>query len=156
MPPPMSRTPPPPGTLGRVPHSPREAAYRATTYAAADGSERLDIRIGARCARLDALLAARGLAEWAYLTAHNPGGQLAAPAANAAAQARLEAEVVASGHPWLRGASCGDGGDWPPEPGLLVLGLARDAALALGRRYGQEAIVTGRCQEAAELVFCEL
>lgn len=138
-----------------APRSPREAAYRATTYAVADGPHRLEIRIGERCAALDALLAARGLAEWAYLTAHNPGGQLAAPAANAAAQARLEADVAASRLESLRGASLGDGGDWPPEPSLLVLGLARHEALALARRYGQEALVTGRCGAPVELVFCE-
>lgn len=138
-----------------MPRSPREAAYRATTYAVADGPHRLEIRIGERCAPLDALLAARGVEEWAYLTAHNPGGRLAGPAANAAAQTRLEAEVAASGHPWLRGASLGDGGDWPPEPSLLVLGIGRREALALARRHGQEALVTGRCREAAELVFCE-
>jgi hypothetical protein len=133
--------------------SPREAAYRATTYAAGEGAQRVAIRIGERCAPLDALLAARGVDEWAYLTAHNPGGRLADPAVNAAAQARLEAELAAAGHPFLRGASSGDGGDWPPEPSVLVLGLPRGAALALARRYRQEAIVTGRCGAQAELVF---
>jgi hypothetical protein len=137
------------------PRSPRESAYRATTYAVRDGPHRLAIRIGERCAALDALLAALGLDEWAYLTAHNPGGQRADAEANAAAQARLEAEVAASGRPWLRGTSLGDGGDWPPEPSLLVLGLARHEALALARHHRQEALVTGRCGAAAELVFCE-
>jgi len=135
--------------------SPREGAYRATTYAVADGAHRLAIRIGERCAPLDALLAARGLHEWAYVTAHNPGGLPADPAANAAAQARLEAELAASGRPVLRGASLGDGGGWPPEPSLLVLGLPRAEAISLARRYGQEALVTGRCGTPAELVFCE-
>lgn len=135
--------------------SPRAAAYRATTYAASDGSERLAIRIGARCAALDALLAARGHDAWAYLTAHNPGGQAADPAANAAAQARLEAELAAAGRPFLRGASHADAGDWPPEPSVLVLGLARAEALAIARRYGQEALVAGRRGAPAELVFCE-
>jgi len=133
---------------------PREAAYRATTYGVADGAHRLAIRIGERCAALDALLAERGAGEWAYLTAWNPGGQPAAPEANAAAQARLEAELAAAGRACLRGASRGDGG-WPPEPSLLVLGLPRAEALALARRHGQEALVVGRRGAAAELVFCE-
>lgn len=135
--------------------SPREAAYRATTYGVDDGGLRLAIRIGQRCAALDALLATRGVEEWAYLTAHNPGGRRAAPAANAAAQARLEAEIGAGGHASLRGASLGDGGGWPAEPSLLVLGLSRREALALAHRYGQEALIAGRRGEPAELVFCE-
>jgi hypothetical protein len=135
--------------------SPREAVYRATTYGVDDGGHRLAIRIGERCPALDALLAAHGLDAWAYVTAHNPGGRLADPAANAAAQARLERELAASSLPVLRGASLGDGGGWPAEPSLLVLGLPRAEALALARRYGQEALVTGRCGTPAELVFCE-
>lgn len=134
--------------------SPRAAAYRATTYAVADGAARLAIRVGERCAPLDALLAARGLDEWAYLTAWNPGGRAADPAANQAAQAGLEAELAASGRPCLRGTSRSDAGDWPPEPSVLVLGLARAEALAIARRYGQEALVAGRCGAPAELVFC--
>ena len=135
--------------------SPREAAYRATTYAVADGPHRLAIRIGERCAALDGLLATSGLEEWAYLTAHNPGGVAADPAANAAAQARLEAELAASGRPCLRGTSLGDGGDWPAEPSVLVLGLPRAEALAIARRYGPEALVAGRRGRAAELLFCQ-
>jgi hypothetical protein len=135
--------------------SPRAAAYRATTYAAADGPRQLAIRIGARCAALDALLAAHGLDAWAYLTACNPGGRPADPAANAAAQARLEAELAAAGRLFLRGASHADARDWPPEPSVLVLGLTRPEALAIARRYGQEALVAGRRGRPAELVFCE-
>jgi hypothetical protein len=133
---------------------PREAAYRATSYRVDDGGQRFAIRIGERCAPLDALLAARGLDEWAYLTAHNPGGRAAPPAANERAQARLEAELAAAGREILRGASAADAGDWPPEPSVLVLGLPRAEALALARRHGQEALVAGRHASAAELVFC--
>jgi len=139
---------------GRGAH-PREAAYRATRYEVDDGGVRFAIRIDAPCAALDALLAARGVEEWAYLTAWNPGGQRAAEAANRAAQARLEAELAAAGRPFLRGASVADAGDWPPEPSLLVLGMPRAEALALAARYGQEAIVAGRRGGVAELLFCE-
>jgi nucleotide-binding universal stress UspA family protein len=135
--------------------SPREAAYRATSYAVDDGPLRFVIRIGARCAPLDELLRVRALEEWAYVTAWNPGGRLADRAANEAAQKRLEAELLATGRPLLRGASLGDSGEWPPEPSLLVLGIPRDEAVALARRYGQEAIVAGRRGAPAELVFCE-
>jgi hypothetical protein len=134
--------------------SPREAAYRATTYAVADGPHQLAIRIGEPSAALDVLLAARGCEEWAYLTAHNPGGVAADPAANAGAEARLEAELAASGRSCLRGSSLADDGDWPAEPSVLVLGLPRAEALAIARRYGQEALVAGRRGAPAELVFC--
>jgi hypothetical protein len=34
------------------------------------------------------------------------------------------------------------------------VGISLDEAVALGRRFGQNAIVAGRCGAAAELVYC--
>ena len=132
---------------------PREAVYRATSYGVDDGPHRLAIRVGERCAALDALLAAHGAEEWAYLTAWNPGGRPAPAAANAAAQARLAAALAATGRPLLRGAGAGPDPGWTPEPSFLVLGLPRAEALALAARFGQEAIVAGRRGGTAELLF---
>ncbi len=132
-----------------------DAVYRATAYRVADGAQHFAIRIGERCAPLDALLDAHGAEEWAYITAYNPGGQPAAARVNAAAQERLEAALRALARPMLRGEGAGDDGHWPPEPSLLVLGLARADAVALGRRFGQEAIVAGRRGAPAELVYCD-
>lgn len=133
----------------------REPVYRATSYRVEEGPQRFAIRVGVRCAPLDALLAANGVEDWAYLTAHNPGGRRADPDANANAQTCLEAALRAAARPFLRGESVGDDGGWAPEPSLLVLGLPRAEALALARRFGQEAIVAGRRGAKAELVFCD-
>jgi len=132
-----------------------DTVYRATAYRVADGAHRFTIRIGERCAAVDALLAQHGADEWAYITAYNPGGRHAGADANAAAQARLEAALRASARPVLRGAGAGDDGRWAPEPSLLVLGLPRAEAVELARRVGQEAIVAGRRGAPAELVYCD-
>jgi len=134
---------------------PREAAYRATSYQVRDGAHRFALRVGERSAPLDALLAACGADTWAWLTAHNPGGRPAEPAANDAAAASLEAALAAARHAFQRGESRADDGRWPPEPSLLVPGLARAAAVALARRFGQEALLAGRRGQPVELVFCE-
>ncbi|GIS62390.1 MAG: hypothetical protein CM1200mP2_46150 [Planctomycetaceae bacterium] len=42
--------------------------------------------------------------------------------------------------------------DWEPEISLLVLGIERDDAVAIGRRFDQVAIVCGRTGGVAELV----
>lgn len=133
----------------------RDDVYRATAYHVADGAQRFSIRVGERCAPLDALLDAHGAEEWAYVTAYNPGGRQARADENAAAQQRLEAELRATAHPVLRGEGAGDDGRWPPEPSLLVLGLPRADAVALARRCGQVAIVAGRRGAPAELVYCD-
>ncbi len=54
----------------------------------------------------------------------------------------------------LPGAGVGTGGDWPPEPSLLILGIREEDALHLARRFGQNAIVAGTLGEPARLVWC--
>ncbi|RIL06197.1 MAG: hypothetical protein DCC71_07785 [Proteobacteria bacterium] len=132
----------------------RADAYRTTRYEVADGAVAFTIRIDERSAALDALLEAKGLDAWAYVTAHNPHGELRDADSNAAANAALERELAASGRPYFRGRGAGTSDAWPPEASFLVLGIARDEAVALARRWGQVAIVAGRRGEKAELVWC--
>ncbi len=73
------------------------------------------------------------------LTAHNPQGQVVSDAANAAAEAKLTAELARRGLTWWPA----DGGDpsWSHvEPGAAVTGLTEAGVLALAAEYGQEAI----------------
>ncbi len=60
------------------------AAYGRTTFVADTPRGRLSLRVGRRSAELDALLAAHGVATWAYVTAFNPGSRLLPGEANAA------------------------------------------------------------------------
>jgi hypothetical protein len=73
------------------------------------------------------------------ITAHNPSGVVHAPADNAAAQARLEAELSRRELPWWQAAG-GDPGWTHVEASAAVFGLDREAAIALGQQYGQDAV----------------
>jgi hypothetical protein len=129
-----------------------EAPYRASTYVADTPAGRLGIRVGQASEPLDRLLDDRGVTSWAYVTAYNPGSQRLPPEANAARQRQLE-EAVRVAYATYRGEGVGDDGRWPPEPSLLILGIDEPAAAALGRRFGQAAIVCGSRGEAARLVW---
>jgi hypothetical protein len=75
----------------------------------------------------------------AVLTAHNPGGVVAGPAANARAQALLEGELASRGRAWWPAA--GADPSWSHvEDGVAVPGISEAEALELGARFGQEAI----------------
>jgi hypothetical protein len=75
----------------------------------------------------------------AVLTAHNPGGVVADPAANARAQALLEGEIDSRGLPWWPAA--GADPSWAHvEDGVAIPGISEAQALELGARFGQEAI----------------
>ena len=131
------------------------AAYRRTRFCVDTEQVRLVIRVGEVCPALDALLRATGCRTWAYITAFNPGSVPSGKSENDARQRELEDTVRRLGHPVLYGEGIGDDGMWPPEPSMLVLGIEREAAVELGRRFDQRAIVCGKHGGLAALVLCE-
>jgi len=130
------------------------AAYRRTRFCADTEQGRLVIRVGETCPELDALLRATGSATWAYITAFNPGSVRLRDDQNYARQRELEETVRQLGHPMFLGEGIGDDEAWPPERSILVLGIEREAAVQLGRRFGQRAIVCGEPGGLAALVLC--
>lgn len=75
---------------------------------------------------------------WAILTAENPAGQQASDEANAAAQASLQADLDAAGFTYLR--AIGRYGN--VENPFIVTGITQAQADALGRKYGQDSVLT--------------
>jgi hypothetical protein len=128
-----------------------EAAYRATAYWVEAPAGRFALRVGVRCTDLDRLLAAHGVEAWAYVTAYNPGSWPLPEAENRARQDELCRAVAAAGYAAYAGEGVGAG--WPPEASLLVLGIGEEDAAALGRRFGQAAVVVGRSGGPARLLW---
>jgi hypothetical protein len=117
------------------------AAYRSTTYVAGE----IRIRIG-EDPHLDA-------PSWAFVTAENPRSEPHAPQRNAARMRALSEDLRA--FRTLRGrGEPPPGSTWTAEESFLVLGIDRAAAIALGRKYGQNAIVFGERGRPAELIEC--
>jgi Protein of unknown function (DUF3293) len=73
---------------------------------------------------------------------------------NRARHARLETDVSARGYEAFPGEGVGDDGEWSPEASLLILGMPRAEAAALGHAYAQRAVVWGGVGESALLVVC--
>jgi dihydroflavonol-4-reductase len=135
-------------------HRDLRAAYHRTSYEVEAPGGRLRLRVGEPCPALDALLDRHGVRDWAYVTAHNPGSVPRAHPVNEREHDRLAAEVRDLGHAAYPGEGVGDDGSWLAERSLLVLGITREEARALGRRYEQAAVVVGRRGGAPELLFC--
>jgi hypothetical protein len=135
---------------------PLRAAYLATAYrVTASPLGPFEIRCGGISTTLDALLDAAGCEAWAFISACNPGSVLLEAEVNRRRHAALLAEVRQRGLTVHPGLGSGDAGDWPPEESLLVLGLDEAAAVALGHRFGQRAIVVGTRGTAARLVWID-
>ena len=131
------------------------SAYVATRYVVfADDAGEIVLRIGECAPELDALLERAGASSWCFVTAANPDSRPLDEATNDARNAELQRWLADRQLVSFPGEGRGDDGAWPPEPSFLVLGLERRDGVALGRRFGQRAIVVGALGGRAELVDC--
>jgi sugar phosphate isomerase/epimerase len=133
-----------------------ERAYRATRFVARAGAEAITIRIGERCAALDALCDRYQADCWTFITAWNPGSVERPREENDDRNDELLAALSELGARVLGGKGIGADPSWAPERSFLAFAVSRDEAIALGRRFGQFAVVCGRVKEPAELVSCTL
>ncbi len=133
---------------------PLAAAYLATDYRVCESPlGPFVIRCGEPSPAATALLADEPVGQWAFITAQNPGSVPLPSEANAERMQQLRAAVEAAGYRHYPGVGQGSTGNWPPEASLLVLGIEEATAIALGRRFGQRAIVIGRRDRPARLVW---
>lgn len=124
--------------------------YETTRYLVHYAGGTIDARIGAPNPELDRLLAAEDAASGVFITAMNPGSEARGAAENASAnQALAEAlrlwkalphDGIAPDNSWL-------------ETGFFALDLPRAEAVALARRFGQNAIVWCERGRAPALLF---
>ena len=132
-----------------------DSAFRATTYRVyVPNAAAIDLRVGERSERLDAMLDERGCDEWAFITAWNPGARPSSRSENDARQAALRRALRERGFDWLEGSGIPADGSWQAEASVLVLGMRRREAVELGRRFDQLAVLAGRRGGAAELLYC--
>ena len=130
------------------------SAYESTVFCATlDGTE-IRIRPGEMHAPLDHALEARSVTTWAYVTAWNPGSRELSSRENDARHERLKEDIVRLGFEAFEGEGQLTHAAWVPERSLLVLGVPASEAVAIGRRYGQNAIVFGQHRREARLLNC--
>jgi Protein of unknown function (DUF3293) len=130
-----------------------ESAYRASTYRVFLPGGGCDLRIGIASETLRCWLETAGATRFAILTAHNPGSLPVAAADNALRQSQLECALLEQGYEPYVGENIADDDSWPPEESCFVPDIPLAAALALGERYGQTAIVCGGSEAVPELVW---
>lgn len=123
------------------------AAYRATIYEI--GS--IQLRIGERSDAVSSRLRDENVTSAAIVTAYNPESVSLCEAENRAAHENLLNATV--GYVTLPTRAIDPTGAWPPEPGLLVLGISDEEAMALGRAFRQNAIVWIAPDEAPKLLL---
>ena len=127
------------------------SAYEKALYVVF-GKPELVLRIGEPNPDLDELLEAEGAATAAFVTAANPRGEVATPWKNEIANAALVQTQTQAGYSCYEGEGRDPEKRWTPERSVLAIGISRTDAQALGRVFGQIAIVFVEKGGAPELV----
>ncbi|MBR9812895.1 DUF3293 domain-containing protein [bacterium] len=85
------------------------------------------------------------------MTAYNPGSQRLEPAKNARRNARLQFYLQRCAAHTLLACNIADSGDWPDEPGWLILGSEHATAARIATVAGQAAWVAYALGQAPSL-----
>ena len=134
-----------------VPDGTRKA-YRETVFIV-HGTTPIELRIGVQNSALASLYVETLSDCAAFVTGYNSHSEILSDAANAERQATLEGELRQEGWKVLHGVGRHPSGNWPGEPSLLVLGTGIEAAMGLGKRYEQNAIVWCGTDAVPQLVI---
>ena len=129
-------------------------AYEQTQFYVRECAPELCIRIGSHHEQLDEMLLENNCDTWSYITASNPASELLSGAQNAGRNRELVELLRSQDLVFYRGEGIGSDPTWPAEASFLILGISREAAMQLGRQFGQNAIVCGKRDGPAELVDC--
>jgi len=115
----------------------------------------ISLRVAQRGASLDELLRCNGQSEWTFITAWNPHGNTDSVENNERNNQLLLLDLQKQGHIIIPGWGIGDDRRWPPEASFLVLGINKEQAISLAKRYKQRAIVCGSIGQVASLHYIE-
>ncbi len=116
-------------------------AYRNTRYDIHAGNTTVSLRIGKPDIAMAALHRQYGVYCSVFITAWNPLGKSVSDDINERANIGLIQQLDAEGIAFLEGAGIGTDTHWPPEQSLLALGISKERATELCKRYDQNAAV---------------
>ena len=134
-----------------------EEVYRKTEYKVLFDSGTLTFKIGEHNPATEAILRKEtGLQrEWFIITPCNPRSEQARDELNLFYFNELRYEVESRSGQWIKTLNRDPTGDWPDEPGFLVIDADRLWVMKLGERFYQNAIVTAKLGEAPRLLWLQ-
>jgi len=127
-------------------------AYKRTQYCAFADSGEIVLRIGEPSRAAAQLVGAAGASGGAFITAENPLSVQLPTAENAVRQGELRKDLLKLGASVFEGAGQGDDPSWPAEASYAAIGISREQACELGRKYQQNAIIWFDASGTPELI----
>ena len=120
-------------------------AYKNTKYKVFEPT--ITIEIGKFNQDLNTLLLKHKSNEWAFITAYNPFSRVLTNEENKIRHEELKEYVFFEGH------GVGEDPTWEPELSLFIIGISKDDASIIGKKYEQNAIVCGEINNPPELLI---
>ena len=124
-------------------------AYKNTKYKVFE--QDMIIEIGEFNQHLDNLLIKYKAVEWAFITAYNPYSKVLSDIENEIRHNNLK--VLTIDYITFEGHGIGEDPTWEPELSLLIIGITKDEASKIGKKYEQNAIVWGEINSTPELII---
>lgn len=126
-------------------------AYKETSFNVYEPM--LTIKVEEINKELDRLLKVNNCVEWAYITAWNPYSEITDAKLNELNNDQLRNDLI--GYSVFDGEGVGSDPSWEPEKSYLILGITLDDAILIGKKYRQNAIVAGKINEPAQLIWIQ-
>ena len=124
-------------------------AYKNTKYKVFEPD--LTIEIGVLNQAVNMLLIKHKSAEWAFITAYNPYSRVLTDDENKVRHDELK--ELTKDYITFEGHGVGEDPAWEPELSLFVIGITRDEASKIGKKFEQNAIVYGVINSNPELII---
>ena len=129
-----------------------QTAYKQAIYEVYNGEDTIELFIGECCPELDCIIPTECFS-WALITACNPYSQRLSEVENRQRHQKLLEYLSGLQFTSLAGIGKDRNNVWTPEQSLLVFGLNRQGAIAIGRKFQQNAIVYGELHQPVELLW---
>jgi hypothetical protein len=130
-------------------------AYENTDFTFKFRSRLKVIRVKSWSSSIDQVIIAHKSRAAAFITVYNPFSISRAKAINFRAHRKLEALLNGNRLLFIEGEGRDPSGEWEAEKSVVVFGISRTTAAALGRRFRQNAIVFVRAQRPSELILLQ-
>ena len=124
-------------------------AYKETDFNVYE--PKITIKVGQVNQELDRLLQSYNCITWAYITAWNPYSELTDDRTNEEKNNQLRNDLTE--YVLFDGEGVGFDQSWQPEKSFLILGMALEDAILIGKKYRQNAIVVGKIYEEPQLIW---
>lgn len=124
-------------------------AYKNTKYIVFEPT--LTIEIGKLNQEIDEIIIKHNSNAWAFITAYNPYSRVLTNDENRVRHEELK--DLTKNYMTFEGHGVGEDPTWEAELSLFIIGISKDDALKIGKKFEQNAIVYGKFNNSPELLI---